>query len=195
MVERAASIYLGFVTGGVVVAAGLGLLPAEVFWPHSGWGVAVGLLLTAPAAVIPYLLELALVSAKNSDSQPTLATALFMREAEPTVTALLRTPTQWWIVALGTAVTEELLFRGALLHAILTDVGPLQALLASALVFGMHHVAFGVRAIIGKVVAGLLWGWLVLISGTVVVSLIAHLVFQYLVWRRYQKVEGWAASC
>ena len=92
---------------------------------------------------------------------------------------------------MGTAITEELLFRGALLHAVLSDVGFLPALLASAFVFGLHHVAFGVKAIISKVVAGLLWGWLVLISGTVIVSLIAHMVFQCLVWRRYQRVEGW----
>lgn len=195
VVERAALIYLGFVAAGTAVVAGLGLLSADVFWRGPNWGLLVGLLLAAPAAAVPYLLELALVSADDSDSQPTLATALFMREAEPTVTALLSTPAQWWVVAIGTAITEELLFRGALLHAVLADVGPLPALLASALVFGMHHVAFGVKAIIGKVIAGLLWGWLVLISGTVIVSLVAHLVFQYLVWRRYQKVEGWGATC
>ena len=195
VVERAALIYLGFAAAGTVIVAGSGLLPADVFWQTPGWGLVVGLGLAAPAAAVPYLLELALVSAGNSNSRPTLATALFMREAEPTVTALLSTPIQWWIVALGTAVTEELLFRGTLLHAVLTEVGPLPALLASAFVFGMHHVAFGVQAIISKVVAGLLWGGLVLLSGTVFVSLIAHLVFQYLVWRRYQKVEGWQGPC
>ena len=195
VVERAALIYLGFAAAGTVIVAGSGLLPADVFWQTPGWGLVVGLGLAAPAAAVPYLLELALVSAGNSNSRPTLATALFMREAEPTVTALLSTPIQWWIVALGTAVTEELLFRGTLLHAVLTEVGPLPSLLASAFVFGMHHVAFGVQAIISKVVAGLLWGGLVLLSGTVFVSLIAHLVFQYLVWRRYQKVEGWQGPC
>ena len=195
VVERAALIYLGFAAAGTVIVAGSGLLPADVFWQTPGWGLVVGLGLAAPAAAVPYLLELALVSAGNSNSRPTLATALFMREAEPTVTALLSTPIQWWIVALGTAVTEELLFRGTLLHAVLTEVGPLPALLASAFVFGMHHVAFGVQAIISKVVAGLLWGGLVLLSGTVFVSLIAHLVFQYLVWRRYQKVESWQGPC
>ena len=195
VVERAALIYLGFAATGTVIVAGSGLLPADVFWQTPGWGLVVGLGLAAPAAAVPYLLELALVSAGNSSSRPTLATALFMREAEPTVTALLSTPIQWWIVALGTAVTEELLFRGTLLHAVLTEVGPLPSLLASAFVFGMHHVAFGVQAIISKVVAGLLWGGLVLLSGTVFVSLIAHLVFQYLVWRRYQKVEGWQGPC
>jgi CAAX amino terminal protease family. len=191
VVDRAALIYLGFVAAGVAVLVGLGLLPADVFWRTPSWGLVVGLVFAAPAAAIPYLLELALVSAENSDSKPTLATALFMREAEPAVTALLSTPVQWWFVAMGTAITEELLFRGALLHAVLSDVGFLPALLASAFVFGLHHVAFGVKAIISKVVAGLLWGWLVLISGTVIVSLIAHMVFQCLVWRRYQRVEGW----
>ena len=77
-----------------------------------------------------------------------------------------------------------------MLHAVLSDRGPLLAILASAVVFGLHHVAFGINAIIGKIFAGLLWGALVLLAGSILVSITAHLLFQYLVWRRYRKVRA-----
>lgn len=189
VVDRAAIIYLMFAAMGVVVAWWLGLLPWSALWASPGWGLPVALLLSPAAAVIPYFIELALSSA-GEGSRPSLGTGIFLRDAEPAVGALLDRPLAWWIVAVGTALTEELLFRGAVLHAVLSDRGPLLAILASAVVFGLHHVAFGINAIIGKILAGLLWGALVLLAGSILASITAHLLFQCLVWRRYRKVRA-----
>ncbi|WIK64423.1 CPBP family intramembrane glutamic endopeptidase [Gleimia hominis] len=189
VVDRAALIYLMFTVAGVVVAWGVGLIPMSALWKKMNWGLPLALLLVPAAAIVPYFIELAL-SAASRGNAPSLGAGIFLRDAEPAVGALLDRPLVWWSVAVGTALTEEFLFRGAVLHAVLSDTRPLLAILASAVVFGLHHVAFGINAIIGKILAGLLWGGLVLLAGTVFASITAHLLFQCLVWRRYRKVRA-----
>lgn len=193
VVDRAAIVYLAFLVAGGALAIAAGLAPVEVLSFNSWWGAVLSLLLVPVAAVVPYLLELSLSSAAKSDERATLASTIFIREADASVEALVERRGVWWTVAIGTALTEELLFRGAVLHAVLGEYGALSAVLASGVIFGLHHVAFGVNAIIAKIVAGFLWSLLVLLGGSIIAALVAHLFFQYLVWRRTQRVRSFHA--
>jgi membrane protease YdiL (CAAX protease family) len=96
-------------------------------------------------------------------------------------------------IPLGTAVLEEVAFRGALFGA-LSSHGSLQAALASSIAFGLWHVVptidlvranrpgTGTRAIaialVGAVafaaVAGLGLGWLRVETGSILAGLVAH---------------------
>jgi membrane protease YdiL (CAAX protease family) len=102
--------------------------------------------------------------------------------AERWFTALVRIP-------LGTALFEEVLFRGVLLAALLRWLSSARALLANAALFGVWHVvpawesAEGsawaqVGAVLGTVIvttiAGGLFVWLRLRSGSVVAPVLAH---------------------
>ena len=69
---------------------------------------------------------------------------------------------------------EELLFRGALLHAVWSEHGVLFAILANSIIFGLHHVAFGINAILAKMTAGFLWSLLVLLGGSIIAAVVAH---------------------
>lgn len=97
-------------------------------------------------------------------------------------------------IPLGTAVFEEVLFRGVLLAVLLRETRPTPALVVGSLVFGLWHVAptavalelngvaagspEGVGAIVGAVVvttvAGLGFTWLRLRSGSLLAPVLAH---------------------
>lgn len=92
----------------------------------------------------------------------------------------------WALVTLGvtTAVAEELLFRGFLLTGLRQELPLWAAVAVQAVLFGLHHVSFGWRAIPVKAVHALVWAGLAVGAGSLVPALVAHLVFQLLVCRR-----------
>lgn len=97
-------------------------------------------------------------------------------------------------IPLGTAVFEEVAFRGLLLAALLQVSTPAWAITWSSVVFGLWHIAptitvlrtngvdpgsvAGVRAVAGAVVvttlAGVLLAWLRLASGSLLAPILAH---------------------
>lgn len=90
-------------------------------------------------------------------------------------------------IPLGTALPEELLFRSVLLGVLLTSLAPRWAVAWSSLAFGLWHVlptltagpvSGGAAVVAGNVaataVAGLLFAWLRLSSGSVVAPVLAH---------------------
>jgi uncharacterized protein len=99
-----------------------------------------------------------------------------------------------WRIPVGTALFEEVVFRGALLGLLLQVTSPTRAVVASSVVFGLWHVAptivtlrindievvsaAGVGAIAGAVavttVAGVLFCLLRLVSGSVLAPVLAH---------------------
>jgi membrane protease YdiL (CAAX protease family) len=94
-----------------------------------------------------------------------------------------------------TALFEELLWRGYLLHGLSADVGAIPALAAQAVLFGLNHVPFGPRTALAKAGSAVLWGVMVVMLDTVLVGIVAHLVFQVLAFRRLrrQSVRGGAS--
>ena len=189
VVERAAVIYLVFLAIGNALVIVRGFITIDAIAFQAWWGALLSILLAPVVAMVPYLFELLLSSVIGSAERATLAMAVFIRDANASVDALIERRGVWWTVAIGTALMEELLFRGALLHAVRSEHGALIAILANSIIFGLHHVAFGINAILAKMIAGFLWSLLVLLGGSIIAALAAHLFFQYLVWRRSQRIR------
>lgn len=183
---RAPWVYGAFLLAGVVAAVLLGLLDGRgLHDPEASWRVLLAVALVPPCAIVPYFVELAV-----SSRAPVAASAVPLPGtigAQKSVADLSEGRAEWWTLAGLTAAAEEALFRATLLPVAAAVAGPLVALLASSLVFGAHHIAFGAASVIGKLVAGLAWGAIMLLAGTVLVPLAAHLLFQLLVWRRLRR--------
>ena len=165
----------------VVAGATVGFDPEQLgLWPaHRPVLLVVAISVAGVlVAVVGYLGELALADR----AAPTGAggTPVGMRAVRGWATS------PWALVALGatTAVAEELLFRGFLLTGLRQDLPLLAAVAVQAVLFGLHHVSFGWRAIPVKAVHALVWAGLAVGAGSLLPALVAHVVFQLLVCRR-----------
>jgi membrane protease YdiL (CAAX protease family) len=83
-------------------------------------------------------------------------------------------------------VLEESVWRGFLIHA-LTDNGFMTlvaAVLASAVLFSLHHLYFGSITAACKGASGVIWGALFCLSGSLWVCFAAHFCSELLTWNR-----------
>lgn len=186
---RAPWLYSAFLAAATVAAVAMGLFDAgAALRPDGTRGVLLALILVPPAALVPYFVELALDARGPGAAMGATGVG---ENARASVVALVTHHREWWVLAVATALLEEVLFRGVLLPTIAAgDATGLTAVAVSGLVFGAHHVAFGLPGIAGKTVAGLAWGGLMLLAGTLLVPVLAHLTFQCLVWRRGVRTAG-----
>ena len=176
-------------TAGLLVAArraGLGAAALGLAREHIGdglrWGAgAVAVIAVVVAAGVAFAEVLPGVSALLADERAqlegaTLAAAMLVR------------------IPLGTALFEEVAFRGVLLAVFLRCCSPKVAVLASSVVFGLWHIAptavnlqlnniaptspAGLAAIVGGVavttVAGLAFTWLRWRSGSLLAPVLGH---------------------
>jgi Type II CAAX prenyl endopeptidase Rce1-like len=84
---------------------------------------------------------------------------------------------------------EEVLFRGYLVKAcgLLPDpFTALAALTATVLVFALSHIIFGWAQVLAKAPLGALALVTVLLSGTVLAAVIAHVAFNFQTWKEYR---------
>ena len=82
------------------------------------------------------------------------------------------------LLSINAGVVEELLFRLALPALIFGATGSaVGAVLASVLLFGAMHVYQGVAGIIGTTIGGALFMLLYAVSGTIVLPILAHALF------------------
>ncbi|HYO15217.1 MAG TPA: type II CAAX endopeptidase family protein [Thermoanaerobaculia bacterium] len=93
------------------------------------------------------------------------------------------------LVSVFIVFAEELLWRGYLIHVF---TGPFSlsqpvALLLSSAAFGLNHVYFGLRNILLKALAGLIWGALFLWTGSLVAAVVSHYTFEILALRRMRR--------
>jgi membrane protease YdiL (CAAX protease family) len=113
-------------------------------------------------------------------------------------------------IPLGTAIFEEMLFRGIFLGLLLKELRPQGALLSSSLMFGVWHIVpalkvmfrnFGVSSvlpgtgmfilgILGAVIAGYFFGWVRIRTNNIIGPVIAHLLINdialvaiYFLWK------------
>lgn len=94
---------------------------------------------------------------------------------------LFAAPTTWLgvagllaAVALSPALTEELLFRGFLLSGLREKLRPLAAVAVSAVIFGLFHMSL--YRFFGTATLGLLMGWMVVRTGSLVPAIVFHLL-------------------
>jgi membrane protease YdiL (CAAX protease family) len=77
-------------------------------------------------------------------------------------------------------VTEEFLFRGLILHGFLQNYGRRKALLVSALLFALFHL--NPWQFLGALVMGVVFGWWLIESGSLLPCLLGHAVYNLLPW-------------
>ncbi|MBT2455552.1 CPBP family intramembrane glutamic endopeptidase [Streptomyces sp. ISL-86] len=203
-VERTAPVlYAGTVAAVALLAAALtGLDPHELgLWPEQpiaadvAWTLGATVLGAVVAGTAGYVGELAL--SQRAVNRATLPAAVAVSGEVPGEAVGMRAAGAWArspraLLALGlvTAAAEEVLFRGYLLEG-LRDAVPLwAALVLQAVLFGVHHASFGLRAVPAKTVHGLVWGGLAVAAGSLLPALTAHLVFQLLACRRMARHGG-----
>jgi membrane protease YdiL (CAAX protease family) len=179
-------VFAAFLVAAVVAAGVLGLLdPGRLLEPASAVRWLAALALAAPAALAVYLFELMIASRRR---RPGLAIGMLMRDAGESVAALSGRPAGWWAIAVITAFAEEILFRGVLLGTVGAEYGVIAGVAVCAVVFGLHHIAFGAAAVAGMSVGGAAWAGLAVLGGGIAAAAASHLCFQALVWRRQQRV-------
>jgi sodium transport system permease protein len=76
------------------------------------------------------------------------------------------------LIAVGPAVCEEILFRGPILRGLRERLGPAQAIVATALLFGIFHL--DIYRLIPATLLGILLGYLAHASRSVVPAMLAH---------------------
>ena len=81
VVDRAAVVYLVFLAIGNVLVVVRGFIPIDAIAFNAWWGALLSILLAPVVAIVPYLFELLLSSAIGSAERATLATAVFIRDA------------------------------------------------------------------------------------------------------------------
>ena len=190
IVANAAWVYGSFVAIGAITASLV--TPAAQRFDLVDFGsprsLALSLVLAAPLALVAYLVEL-LVSNAALGSAGAAPETPSGRSAAEAVDAAAGTFGGYAALACITAVSEEYLFRGAMLPALRESHPWPVSLLATAAVFGFHHAAFGVPAVVGKLFSGIAWGTLALWTGTLLAPLVSHLCFQFLVFRRIRRLQ------
>jgi ABC-2 type transport system permease protein/sodium transport system permease protein len=118
----------------------------------------------------------------------------------------LRTLSAWFVffvLAIVPAVCEEAYFRGFLLRSLLARISPSRAILASSLLFGVFHVitpqGLLIERLLPSTVLGILLGFAVYRSGTVVTSIVLHALHNGLLigmayFQPYLESRGWAVE-
>ena len=133
-------------------------------WRGLAWGI---------AATAPLLLGLAWCL------RTTLApVARLVRVAEQRVAPLFAGsgPAAITLVALCAGLGEETLFRGLIQPALTTHLPVWAALAATAALFGLAHWITPTYALLAGIVGAYL-GWLLLVSGNLLVPIVAHALY------------------
>jgi sodium transport system permease protein len=80
-----------------------------------------------------------------------------------------------WLFALGAlspAICEELMFRGFILSGLRQSTRPWTAVVVTAVLFGLLHLSL--FRLVGTTTLGIIMGWLVLRSGSIVPAMVFH---------------------
>jgi membrane protease YdiL (CAAX protease family) len=82
------------------------------------------------------------------------------------------------LISLLAGLGEELLFRGLIQEALALRVGPWAALAGGALLFGLMHAMTAAYFVLATA-AGAYLGWAYLVSGNLLVPVIAHALYDF----------------
>ena len=90
------------------------------------------------------------------------------------------------LVSLMAGLCEELLFRGVIQGGLAQLIGPWWALALASLLFGLAH-ALSKAYFVVTTLAGLYFGWLYLWTGSLMVPIIAHALYDWAALEYYLK--------
>jgi membrane protease YdiL (CAAX protease family) len=84
---------------------------------------------------------------------------------------------------------EEFLWRGFLIYFLIRylHMPTLPAVGVAAVSFGLNHFYFGLRNVALKTMDGLIWGFILVWTSSLLGPILSHLTFQYFVWRRLDR--------
>lgn len=83
------------------------------------------------------------------------------------------------LLAVLPAIGEELIFRGMILHGLRSRYGEVMSVVLSALMFALMHGSL--QQLVYPFLLGLIMGWIVLRTGSLISSIILHFVNNFLV--------------
>jgi membrane protease YdiL (CAAX protease family) len=134
------------------------------------WGLVVALVGVATAIVIVLRQRTQILSSDEAlarvRSQVAHVERLLPRSAEEL---------NWFYrVSITAGICEEVLYRGYVIWYLGHWMGPLGAMIGSALVFGCGHMYQGVRGMLATGIVGLVLGGLYLFTGTIYVGMVVH---------------------
>jgi uncharacterized protein len=91
---------------------------------------------------------------------------------------LTGTERTWWIfVSLTAGITEEILYRGFLIHYFFAapfHIGLAVAVIVSSVIFGAPHLYQGVAGVISAAILGFVFSAIFLMTGTLLVPMVLH---------------------
>lgn len=79
----------------------------------------------------------------------------------------------FFIISISAGICEEFFFRGMILDAYSARLGAKRGILVSAVLFGLFH--FNPQNLLGPIFLGLLFGYLVLITKSLLAGILAHM--------------------
>ncbi len=128
-------------------------------------GILVGLItiLTYPVALFANLLLMTLMSLVGNLNIPEL----------PTATSGSEYVILMFIISISAGICEEVFFRGFILSGY-ERIGKRKAIILSAILFGIFH--FNLYNLMGPIVLGLVFGYLVIETNSIFAGMIGHIV-------------------
>ncbi len=120
-------------------------------------------LLSYPIALFFNLLVMTLISILGKIEVPSIPTAYNFKEYIGL----------FFIVAISAGICEEVLFRGLLLKVYERKYDKI-AIIISAVLFGIFH--FNLQNLMGPIILGLIFGYLVYLTNSIYVGIIGHIV-------------------
>ncbi len=166
--------------------------PADFGWLYAHpWALGLAMLLTG--VLVTLIVAPGLQCIRNSAVRQKIANAMQdMRFLLPVSKAERR----WWLLlSVSAGVCEELLYRGFLLEFLRgrLDGGPQLGLTAawllSSIAFGTAHLYQGVAGIIKTTVVGLLVGMLAILSGSLLLPILCHILFDAQILWMYRPAD------
>jgi membrane protease YdiL (CAAX protease family) len=177
---------------GVVLSSADGRTVAdELAWPWF-FGLPPGLALLAAfalgqfAGALLFFMEMHLTRRLHAGAvhRPLLRRVLQGQSVSPSVPRSFTGGIVLLATTLAIVTAEEVLWRAFLIRH-LADACLLTrwtALVVSGLSFGSIHFHFGVRTVLFKSVAGLVWGGLYLLTASLWTPIVSHFLYNCLVW-------------
>lgn len=96
-------------------------------------------------------------------------------------------PTAVLLVSLMAGIGEELLFRGVMQEGLERLLGPTAALLLASLLFGLAHAVTKAYFLVATLI-GIYLGWLYLATGNLLVPILVHFLYDWIVLSRYLRL-------
>lgn len=173
---------LGFELGLGVLALVLALIFG--LSPLTGWALTVDAVLLSLLATALMLLVGAWLERQNQWAWWQSLQRIMDQQLIPALASMPRGAL--FLIALFAGVFEELLFRGVVQAGLSGPLGEWPALLLASLLFGLAHALSRAYFIVATLM-GVYLGWLFLVTGNLLVPILVHFLYDWVVLHYYTR--------